>query len=89
MLGEAAQVLCSSLYLNEYDLRFRTVSVELIQSQGRRRIMMASYQEGYDDERFEGPVPGNLHCNICLNVLRKPMQCVRNEHFFCKPCCLA
>ena len=47
---------------------------------------MASYQEGYDDERFEGPVPQNLHCNICLNVLRKPMQCVRNEHSFCKPC---
>ena len=46
---------------------------------------MASYQ-GYDDERFESPVPENLHCNICLNVLRKPMQCVRNEHSFCKPC---
>ena len=48
--------------------------------------MMASYQEGYDDERFESPVPENLHCDICLNVLRKPMQCVRNEHSFCKPC---
>ena len=47
---------------------------------------MASYQEGYDDERFESPVPENFHCNICLNVLRKPMQCVRNEHSFCKPC---
>ena len=35
---------------------------------------------------FESPVPENLHCRICLNVLRKPMQCVRNEHSFCKPC---
>ena len=47
---------------------------------------MASVQEGYDDERFENPVPQNLHCAICLNVLKQPMQCLKNEHSFCKPC---
>ena len=49
---------------------------------------MASAQfGGYDDERFENPVPHeNLHCAICLNVLKEPMQCTRNEHFFCQPC---
>ena len=47
---------------------------------------MASAQEGYDDERFENPVPQNLHCAICLNVLKQPMQCLKNEHSFCKPC---
>ena len=47
---------------------------------------MAAYEEGYDDERFATPVPENLHCGICLNVLRNPMQCVRNEHFFCNQC---
>ena len=25
-------------------------------------------------------------CNICLEVLREPVQCVRNEHYFCKKC---
>ena len=25
-------------------------------------------------------------CAICLNVLKQPMQCTRNEHFFCQPC---
>ena len=47
---------------------------------------MASAQGGYDDERFESPVAENLHCAICLNVLKQPMQCTRNEHFFCQPC---
>ena len=47
---------------------------------------MASAQGGYDDERFESPVAENFHCAICLNVLKQPMQCTRNEHFFCQPC---
>ena len=47
---------------------------------------MASVEEGYDNERFESPVPQNLRCAICLNVLRKPIQCVRNKHSFCQPC---
>ena len=28
----------------------------------------------------------HLTCNICLEVLREPVQCVRNEHYFCKKC---
>ena len=47
---------------------------------------MTSTEEGYEDERFESDVPHNFHCAICLNVLKQPMQCVRNEHSFCKPC---
>ena len=25
-------------------------------------------------------------CNICLEVLQDPVQCVKNEHYFCKKC---
>jgi hypothetical protein len=25
-------------------------------------------------------------CNICLEVLQEPVQCVKNEHYFCKKC---
>ena len=25
-------------------------------------------------------------CNLCLEVLQDPVQCVRNEHYFCKKC---
>ena len=49
---------------------------------------MASAEEGYEDERFESAVSENLHCAICLNVLKQPMQCVKNEHSFCRPCIL-
>ena len=49
---------------------------------------MASAEEGYEDERFESAVSENLHCAICLNVLKQPMQCVNNEHSFCRPCIL-
>ena len=47
---------------------------------------MALADQGYERERFKSPIPHNFHCAICLNVLKHPMQCVRNEHSFCKPC---
>lgn len=47
---------------------------------------MESLDVGYDDKRFPNAVEEDFHCSICLNVLKKPMQCQRNEHHFCKPC---
>ncbi len=41
---------------------------------------------GYDDNRFETKVDENLHCIICREVLKDPVQCRRNEHHFCRNC---
>ena len=41
---------------------------------------------GYEDERFETKVDHNLHCIICREVLKDPVQCRRNEHHFCRNC---
>ena len=41
---------------------------------------------GYEDERFETKVDDNLHCVICKEVLKDPVQCRRNEHHFCRNC---
>ena len=41
---------------------------------------------GYEDERFETKVDDNLHCVICTEVLKDPVQCPRNEHHFCRNC---
>ena len=41
---------------------------------------------GYEDERFETKVDDNLHCVICREVLKDPVQCRRNEHHFCRNC---
>ncbi len=48
--------------------------------------MASNYQLGYDDERFETIVNQNFHCLICYNVLKDPVMCRRNEHFFCRGC---
>ena len=47
---------------------------------------MASYDTGYDDERFLHPVGHTLHCGICTNVLKDPVMCGENEHLFCQAC---
>ena len=47
---------------------------------------MDRVDQGYDDNRFEKAVDGNFHCTICMKVLKDPVQCRRNEHYFCKPC---
>ena len=41
---------------------------------------------GYEDNRFETKVDENLHCIICREVLKDPVQCPRNEHHFCRNC---
>ena len=43
-------------------------------------------EQGYEDSRFETKVDENLHCVICTNVLKDPVQCRRNEHHFCRAC---
>ena len=47
---------------------------------------MASYIQGYDEERFATTVNRNFLCLICFNVLREPVLCPRNHHCFCRAC---
>ena len=47
---------------------------------------MASYIQGYDEERFVSTVNRNFLCLICFNVLREPVLCPRNHHCFCCSC---
>ena len=42
--------------------------------------------EPYEDARFENVVDENYHCPICMNVLKEPVMCQRNEHYFCNEC---
>ena len=48
--------------------------------------MASNYSLGYDDERFESTVDQNFHCLICYNVLKDPVMCRRNQHYFCRGC---
>ena len=48
--------------------------------------MASNYQLGYDDERFESIVDQHFHCLICYNVLKDPVMCRRNQHYFCRGC---
>ena len=47
---------------------------------------MASYIQGYDEERFLTTVSRNFLCLICFNVLKDPVLCPRNQHCFCRTC---
>ena len=47
---------------------------------------MASYIQGYDEERFASTVNRNFLCLICFNVLKDPVLCPRNQHCFCRSC---
>ena len=47
---------------------------------------MASYVQGYDEERFVTTVNRNFLCLICFTVLRDPVMCSRNQHCFCRSC---
>ena len=42
--------------------------------------------EGYDTARFQSTVDDGFICSICLCVLKDPMQCENNEHYFCSGC---
>ena len=48
--------------------------------------MAAKYQPGYDDERFDTIIDRHFHCLICYNVLKDPVMCRRNQHYFCRGC---
>ena len=48
--------------------------------------MASNFQLGYDDERFESIVDEHFHCLICYNVLKDPVMCRRNQHYFCRGC---
>ncbi|CAB3991085.1 E3 ubiquitin- ligase NRDP1-like [Paramuricea clavata] len=48
--------------------------------------MAHSYQQGYDERRFEGQVREDLLCSICHEVLRDPRTCQNREHPFCLSC---
>ena len=41
---------------------------------------------GYEDQRFENAVDDDFHCAICMNVLKEPVMCQNNQHYFCKAC---
>ena len=47
---------------------------------------MASYIQGFDEERFTTKVNRNFLCLICFNVLKDPVLCPRNHHCFCRGC---
>ena len=47
---------------------------------------MASYIQGYDEDRFTTTVNRNFLCLICFNVLRDPVLCPGNQHCFCRAC---
>ena len=47
---------------------------------------MASYIQGYDEERFVTTISRNFLCVICFNVLKDPVLCPRNQHCFCRGC---
>ena len=47
---------------------------------------MASYDTGYEDERFQHPVGRGFHCCICAHVIKDPVMCSPNEHLFCRAC---
>ena len=47
---------------------------------------MASYIQGYDEERFVTTVNQNFLCLICFNILREPVMCSKNQHCFCRSC---
>ena len=47
---------------------------------------MASYIQGYDEERFVNTISRNFLCLICFNVLKDPVLCSRNQHCFCRGC---
>ena len=47
---------------------------------------MASYIQGYDEERFVTRISRNFLCLVCFNVLKDPVLCPRNQHCFCRGC---
>ena len=48
--------------------------------------MESILDHGYEDERFESVVDEYFHCPICMNVLKEPVMCQNNQHYFCTAC---
>ena len=46
---------------------------------------LASYDTGYEDERFEQVVSESFHCIICTNVFKDPCR-PHDGHLFCRTC---
>ncbi|CAB4026904.1 E3 ubiquitin- ligase NRDP1, partial [Paramuricea clavata] len=42
--------------------------------------------EGFDTNRFQSTIDTSFTCPICFGVLKDPMQCENNEHYFCSGC---
>ncbi len=42
--------------------------------------------EGFDTNRFHSTIDTSFTCPICFGVLKDPMQCENNEHYFCSGC---
>ena len=42
--------------------------------------------QGYDTSRFQSAINDGFICCICFCVLKDPMQCENNEHYFCSGC---
>ena len=53
-----------------------------MESQGSHRCS----GQGYEDNRFELSVGDIFHCPICMNVLKDPVMCRNNQHYFCREC---
>ena len=47
---------------------------------------MASFTQGYDEERFVTTINRHFLCLICFNVLKDPVLCPKNHHCFCRGC---
>ena len=68
-----------------FGLKFKTTS-DIFIFIFKVEVRMASYDTGYDDERFQHPVGQSFHCGICFNVVKDPVMCRHNEHMFCRAC---
>ena len=50
------------------------------------RTTMATYQYGFEEDRFQQAVSQYFKCVICRNVLRDPVTCRDYQHLFCRAC---
>ena len=50
------------------------------------RTTMATYQYGFEEDRFQQAVSQYFKCVICRNVLRDPVTCRDHQHLFCRAC---
>ena len=61
------------------------VCSSIVNGSSFRLCRMASLSK--EDSCFESAgIVDNFRCSLCLNVLRKPVQCKKNEHHFCRSC---